>query len=77
MPVVAITHEGLTPAVRAYLAEQGITVPIYFDPGRASHAAFGASATPQWFVVDGAGHVRYAFSAPGEVARQAASLGTP
>ncbi len=74
IPVIAITHEEPTPGVRAYLAEQGITLPVLFDPRRASHAAFGSAVTPQFFVVDSAARVRYEFSSLGEVARQAASL---
>ncbi|HEX6041842.1 redoxin domain-containing protein [Longimicrobium sp.] len=77
IPVVAITDQEASPELGAYLERERFAAPVLIDTRRASHAAFGSSATPQFFVVDANGRVRFEFSALGELPRQVAAVAEP
>jgi thiol-disulfide isomerase/thioredoxin len=56
--VITLT-EPLTPEFRRYLGEQRITLPIYADPWKELEQALDQTGTPNYFVLDGAGNLRF------------------
>jgi len=73
--VVTITSEPDGPALRAYLRERGLTFPVYHDPDRAARRALNQWATPQLFVLDAGGSLRFERTTPEQVPAQLAALG--
>jgi hypothetical protein len=71
--VVAITGDSPADA-ESYLQEGEWNIRAYFDTDGEAAQALNSWRTPQYFVLDGAGQLRFAFSSLGEVPRQMAAL---
>ncbi len=50
---------SVTPGIRAWRADRGIGTPCLLDPGGVVGGAYGASCTPQFFVIDPTGTLVY------------------
>ncbi|MEW5928163.1 MAG: TlpA disulfide reductase family protein [Gemmatimonadota bacterium] len=72
--LVLVSDEEASPEVERRFRERGYRGPILHDPRRGSHAAFGSASTPEYFVVDRSGRIRYEYSTLDELPRQVASL---
>ncbi len=72
MALVPITVESPTAEVVAFLRESKINVPVYFDWTGVARRAFGQWATPEYYVVDGRGRVRFRHGTLDAVLSQAA-----
>ena len=57
--VVVIPSDEPVATVSKWATEYKLTVPVYLDPKKVAAAAFGAKATPEAFVLDADGLVRY------------------
>lgn len=71
--VVGLTRDGPSDAGRAYAEERSF--PSFRDVHGHATRAFGMWATPQIFVVDHAGVLRFEFTSIGAVPRQLLALG--
>lgn len=71
---VLVTEEAPSAELGRFFAERGFSGTVLFDPGRASHAAFGSASTPEYFVVDAAGAIRFEYSSLPELRAQVAAL---
>lgn len=56
---VVTVSEAPTPEFRRYLAERRLTFPVYADAFRELSPALGQWATPEYYVLDAGGHVRF------------------
>ncbi|HEX5970637.1 MAG TPA: redoxin domain-containing protein [Gemmatimonadaceae bacterium] len=60
IPVVSIVDEPTTsPALKAFLKDKQVTVPVYLDSWHEASRAFNQWGTPYYYVVDDAGRVRF------------------
>ncbi len=75
VPVIAITDEAPSAELRAFLAENGYTFPVYHDTERTARRAFDNAATPRYLVLDTTGRIRFESYAPDDVLRQVEVLG--
>lgn len=57
--VVTITHETPDAEFREFLAENGLTFPIYLDTDRAAQRALQNQGTPSYLVLDPRGRIRF------------------
>ena len=73
VPVLAVTGEDREPS-EAFLREAGVEVDAHYDTRGEVARALGVWVAPQFFVLDGAGRVRFAFSRVEDVERQVAAL---
>jgi hypothetical protein len=71
---VLVTDEAPSVDLQRFFAARGYSGPVLFDPSRSTHAAFGSAGTPEYFVVDGAGTIRFEYSSLDELPRQVAAL---
>jgi len=74
MALVPITAEAPTQEVADYLTQNPAKVPVYFDVSNAARQAFGQWATPEYYVLDSRGVVRFRHSRLDLVLAQAVSL---
>jgi thiol-disulfide isomerase/thioredoxin len=56
---VVTVAEPLTPDFRRYLRERRLTLPTYEDPREELEKALGKWGTPEYYVLDGEGRVRF------------------
>ncbi|MEW5931831.1 MAG: TlpA disulfide reductase family protein, partial [Gemmatimonadota bacterium] len=56
---VVTVAEPLTPEFRRYLRERRLTLPTYEDPWEELEKALGKWGTPEYYVLDGEGRVRF------------------
>jgi thiol-disulfide isomerase/thioredoxin len=56
---VVTVAEPLGPAFRGYLREKRLTLPVYEDPHEELEKALGKLSTPEYYVLDGDGRVRF------------------
>jgi hypothetical protein len=75
--LVLVSEEEASPEVERRFREHGYRGTVLHDPQRGSHAAFGSASTPEYFVVDRSGRIRYEYSTLDELPRQVASLAEP
>jgi hypothetical protein len=75
--LVLVSEEEASPEVERRFREHGYRGTVLHDPRRGSHAAFGSASTPEYFVVDRSGRIRYEYSTLDELPRQVASLAEP
>jgi hypothetical protein len=71
---VLVTDEAPSAELQGFFAARGYTGPVLFDPSRSTQAAFGSAGTPEYFVVDGAGTIRFEYSSLDELPGQVAAL---
>jgi thiol-disulfide isomerase/thioredoxin len=71
---VVVTDEAPSAELQRFFAARGYTGPVLFDPSRSTQAAFGSAGTPEYFVVDGAGTIRFEYSSLDELPGQVAAL---
>ncbi|HEU0016503.1 MAG TPA: redoxin domain-containing protein [Longimicrobium sp.] len=72
--LVFITQEAPSESVETFFRAGSDAVTVLYDVRRASHSAFGSAGTPQYFVVDGGGRVRFQYGTLDEIPRQVAVL---
>jgi thiol-disulfide isomerase/thioredoxin len=72
--VVPITHDGPTPDYLQPYAEAGVSLPIYHDATGGAGLAFNNSGTPQFYVLDRAGTLRFEQSTFADLQLQLAVL---
>jgi peroxiredoxin len=72
--LVPVTREPITAEVQAFLRKQQVTVPVYVDASGAAQRAFDQWATPEFFVMDANGVVRYRHTSLDLVLAQVAAL---
>jgi peroxiredoxin len=72
--VVTVTDEPDGPGLRAFLRERGFTFPVYHDRARALRRALNQWGTPQLFVLDGDGRLRFEYTTPDDAPAQLALL---
>jgi hypothetical protein len=71
---VLVTDEASTPELQEFFRQRGFTGPVVHDPSRSTHAAFGSAGTPEYFVVDAAGVIRFEYSSLDDLPAQVAAL---
>jgi hypothetical protein len=71
---VLVTDEAPSADLQQFFAARGYSGPVLFDPSRSTQAAFGSAGTPEYFVVDGAGTIRFEYSSLDELPAQVAAL---
>jgi thiol-disulfide isomerase/thioredoxin len=74
MALVPITGEPPTQDVATFLTQNPPKVPVYFDTSNAARQAFGQWGTPEYYVLDARGVVRFEHSTIDLVLAQAVSL---
>jgi len=74
--LIAITEETPSPAVRAFVASRKLDVPTYHDTWGEASRAFQAFGTPQYFVVDDRGRIRFRYTTLAKALTQAVVLTT-
>jgi hypothetical protein len=72
--VVAITAEAPSPEVRAYVASTKLDIPIYHDTWGEAGRAFQTFGTPQYFIVDDRGRIRFRYTTLEKALTQAVVL---
>jgi len=73
--ILSIAVEDLPgPEMDGFVATQGITYPVYYDPRREATNAFRISGTPTHLVVDADGRVRFEYSELSEIPLQLEAL---
>jgi hypothetical protein len=73
IPLLALTRNPPAEA-EEYLQEGGWEIDVLYDTAGEAARALNSWGTPQYFVVDGAGRLRYAFSSLDALPRQVAAL---
>jgi hypothetical protein len=73
VPLLAITRNPPAEA-EEYLREGGWEIAVLYDTAGEAARALNSWGTPQYFVVDGSGRLRYAFSSLEALPRQVAAL---
>jgi thiol-disulfide isomerase/thioredoxin len=71
---VVVTDEAPSAELQAFFRGRGFTGPVLHDPWRSTHSAFGSSGTPEYFVVDAAGTIRFEYSSLAELPAQVEAL---
>jgi len=72
--LVAITGEAPSPALRAYVTSGKLDIPTYHDTWGEAGRAFQVFGTPQYFVVDGHGRIRFRYTTLEKALTQAVVL---
>jgi peroxiredoxin len=72
--VVTVSADAPGADFRAFVARNGLTFPIYFDPDRAARRALQNHGTPAYLVLDSAGRIRFDTIDLEDVLRQAEVL---
>lgn len=72
--LIPVTDEPISAAVRSFLEQMKVSVPVYFDREGVARRAFNQWATPEYFVVDSTGTVRFRESILSLLPAQAAVL---
>lgn len=71
---VALTHEPLDSTMLATLAAQRLDFPAYRDQNNEARLAFAQWGTPEYFVLDGTGRIRFRLTTLANAAAQLASV---
>ncbi|UCG87765.1 MAG: redoxin domain-containing protein [Gemmatimonadota bacterium] len=58
--IVVITSEEVSPALTRFLAERGVDFPVYHDLNGQALRAFSSWGTPEYYVLDAHGRLRFA-----------------
>ncbi len=74
--LVTITAERPTAELGAYLSDRGLDFPVYHDVSGRAHSAFNSWGTPDYFVLDSEGLVRFEPRRLDDVLRQLETLQT-
>jgi hypothetical protein len=72
--LVAVTDEAPSPAVRAFVASNKLRAPTYHDTWGEMTRAFQVFGTPQYFVVDRLGRIRFRYTTLEKALTQAVVL---
>jgi peroxiredoxin len=73
VPLLAVTRDPPAEA-EEYLTEGGFEIDVLYDTDGEAARALNSWGTPQYFVLDGAGRLSFAFSSLDELPRQVAAL---
>jgi len=73
VPLLAVTRDPPAEA-EEYLTEGGFEIEVLYDTDGEAARALNSWGTPQYFVLDGAGRLTFAFSSLDELPRQVAAL---
>lgn len=73
IPVLAITQDAPEEA-ESYLTQGGWDITVLYDGWNEAAGALNSWGTPQYFVLDGSGHLRFSHSSLGTLPRQVAAL---
>ncbi|HEX8390818.1 MAG TPA: redoxin domain-containing protein [Longimicrobium sp.] len=57
--VITVTHDEPPAALREFLASNGLTFPVFFDPDNAARRALQNQGTPNYIVLDRTGRIRF------------------
>lgn len=57
--ILFVMEEAPSPEVSRYLADLNWTLPVYYDLRNSTRNAFNTFGTPAYFVIDGAGRIRF------------------
>jgi peroxiredoxin len=74
IPLVAITSEVVSPAFSRFLAQRGVHFPLYHDVSGQALRAFNSWGTPDYYVLDAEGLLRFAHVPLEDVERLAEAL---
>lgn len=74
--LIPVTDEPITASLRSFLRQQKVRVPVYFDNTGSARRAFNQWATPEYFVLDATGALRFRESALALLPAQVAVLGS-
>lgn len=72
--LVAMVDEAPSAEFRAEVRTLGLTVPVYHDTRREASRGFRSVGTPEYFVLDGDGRIRFEYTTPDDIPRQVAVL---
>ena len=72
--VIAITDEAPSDDVRQFLSDKELTLPVYHDTRGEAKLALDSWGTPEHFLLDQLGRVRFAYGSLNEVMRQVEAL---
>jgi len=72
--LIPIAQESPSASVRSFVKEQKVTVPVYYDAERQAGRAFNQWRTPDYYVVDQEGVIRFAHSDIDKILAQAVAL---
>ncbi|MBI4544862.1 MAG: TlpA family protein disulfide reductase, partial [Gemmatimonadetes bacterium] len=72
--LLTITAEPPSFEMRKFLVERGLTFPVFHDTRGEAARAFGQWSTPEYYVLDASGRVRFQLSSLEEIPRQVAAL---
>jgi peroxiredoxin len=75
--VVTITKDESSAAVSSFLGQAQYRFPAFLDPDGDAARAFDNQITPRYFVLDGAGRIRFDNYSPDDILRQVAALRSP
>ncbi len=73
-PVIIVADEKPSPELTAAMRAAGLAAPLYADVSGDVAAGFNVFGTPTYFVLDGAGSIRFAYTSLAEIPRQVAAL---
>ncbi|HKJ93096.1 MAG TPA: hypothetical protein VJ957_08005, partial [Longimicrobiales bacterium] len=72
--MIVVVTEPRSPDLQRALARLDVPFPVYTDVKGQATAEFVPPGTPTYYVLDGAGRVRFAYSDPDRVVEQAVLL---
>lgn len=72
--LIPITSDAPSAAETSYLAVTGVHVPVYYDRDGSARGAFNQWSTPEYYVLDSTGKIRFRDSAPDVVLAQVMAL---
>jgi len=75
--LVLVTEEQRSPDLTRFLAERAPGLELYHDQWRDATIAFQSWGTPQYFVVDSDGRLRFEYSELDDVLRQLEAVSPP
>jgi len=74
IPVIIIAEQPPSDELDAFLAELGVGLTLFHDTRKEATRAFNSWATPEYFITDGDGRIRFEYTDLDSVLRQVATL---
>lgn len=71
---VVIAEQAPSPEIDAFLRERGVELTLHYDARREATRGFNSWGTPEYFITDGEGNIRFEHTDLGSVLRQVAAL---
>jgi hypothetical protein len=72
--VIAVSESPLDSATMRWLAERHFDLPVYFDRDHSARLALAQWGTPEFFVLDGRGRLRYRMTTLSSVGAEVESV---